>query len=126
VSAITIVIVDDHPVVRAGLRALLEREPDFAIVAEACSGLEAIDVVRRLEPRVVLMDYAMPGMDGPTATRAIVRTAPHSDVVLLVTLETAIEIERGRTAGAAFVVRKDASRAEIVRVVRAARLSSRR
>ena len=116
---ISIVIVDDHPVVRAGLRALLERERDFTIVAEASSAAEAIDVVRRLEPRVVLMDYSLPTMDGPTATRAIARLVPSARVVLLATLETAAEIQRGLTTGA-LVARKDASRSEIIRAVREA------
>jgi DNA-binding NarL/FixJ family response regulator len=118
-AAITILIVDDHPVVRAGLRALLDRD-GLHVVAEASSGEEAIDVACRLAPDVVLMDYGMRGMDGVSATRALLRRVPSARVILLVTLETEREIARGLSSGAVSVVTKDVSPKEMIAAVRAA------
>ena len=120
-GAITILIVDDHPVVRAGLRLLLSRARErFTIVGEASSGAEAVALARRLLPDVVLMDYAMPGLDGAQATRELRRQVPSSRVVLLVTFETEAEIARGLAAGAAGVVAKDVAPSDLVGLVRRA------
>jgi DNA-binding NarL/FixJ family response regulator len=75
---IRILLADDHPIVRDGLRAVLSAEPDFAVVGECGSGDEAVRLATRLRPDLVLMDLRMPGLDGVAATRAIVAAPPHS------------------------------------------------
>ncbi|EXG81728.1 response regulator [Cryptosporangium arvum] len=117
---ITVLLVDDHPVVRDGLRGMLDAEPDLEVVGEAGSGPEAVVLARTLRPDVVLMDLRMPGGDGATATgriRAEVRTA---HVVVLTTYDTDADILRAVDAGAAGYLLKDASRAELTAAVRAA------
>ncbi|GAA0224496.1 response regulator transcription factor [Cryptosporangium japonicum] len=117
---ITVLLVDDHPVVRDGLRGMLDAEPDLEVVGEAGSGPEAVVLARALRPDVVLMDLRMPGGDGATATgriRAEVRTA---HVVVLTTYDTDADILRAVDAGAAGYLLKDASRAELTAAVRAA------
>ena len=116
-AAITILIADDHPVVRAGLRALLDRD-GLVIVGEASSGEEAIAIATELEPRVVLMDLTMRGMDGASATRALLRLHPSVRVILLVTFETEREIARGLAAGAITAIPKDGAASELVRAIR--------
>jgi len=81
--AITILLVDDHPLFRKGLRLLLEEQEDFRIVGEAGDGREAIDRVRTLSPDVVIMDISMPDFDGIDATRKIVAEVPSAKVVAL-------------------------------------------
>ena len=73
---ITILLVDDHPVVRHGLRGMLEAESDLQVVGEASSGAESIDLTVALQPDIVLMDLRMPGLDGVTATTRIRSAAP--------------------------------------------------
>ena len=117
---IRILLVDDHPVVRDGLRGMLAAEPDLEVVGEAGSGPEAVVLARTLRPDVVLMDLRMPGGDGATATgriRAEVRTA---HVVVLTTYDTDADILRAVEAGAAGYLLKDASRAELTAAIRAA------
>ncbi len=111
-DAIEILIVDDHPVVRAGLRALLDGD-GLVITGEASSGEEALAIAVRSKPHVVLMDFSMRGMDGPSATRALLRLVPKTRVVLLLTFETERDIVRGRAAGAVATIAKDAPRAEL-------------
>ncbi|WP_018682586.1 response regulator [Actinokineospora enzanensis] len=117
---ITIVLVDDHPVVREGLRGMLEAEADLTVVGEAGSGDEAVAVVRSLRPDVVLMDLRMPGLDGVGATERIVAERGPSRVVVLTTYETDSDILRAVEAGAAGYLLKDASRTELAGAVRAA------
>lgn len=81
--ATTILLVDDHPLFRKGLRLLLEEEEDFRIVGEAGDGQEAVDRVRTLSPNVVIMDITMPDFDGIDATRKIVSEDPSAKVVAL-------------------------------------------
>jgi DNA-binding NarL/FixJ family response regulator len=117
---ITVMLVDDHPVVRDGLRGMLAAEPDLEVVGEAGSGAEAVAMARSLRPDVILMDLRMPGGDGATATgliRAEVRT---THVVVLTTYDTDADILRAVDAGAAGYLLKDASRAELTAAVRAA------
>ncbi|MEP6798994.1 MAG: response regulator transcription factor [Lapillicoccus sp.] len=117
---IRIVLCDDHPVVRAGFRALLENEPDLEVVAEATSGPEGVDAVEQLRPDVVLMDLRMPGGDGVDATRAIRAGTSNTAVVVVTTYETDADIIRAVEAGALGYLLKDTPPDELVRAVRAA------
>ncbi len=117
---ISVLLVDDHPVVREGLRGMLEAEPDLTVVGEAGSGDEAVAVNLARAPDVVLMDLRMPGLDGVGATRRILADTPDRRVVVLTTYETDADILRAVEAGAAGYLLKDASRAELAGAIRAA------
>ncbi|SEP28165.1 response regulator [Amycolatopsis saalfeldensis] len=117
---ITIMLVDDHPVVREGLRGMLEAEADLTVVGEAGSGAEAVALDRVKQPDVVLMDLRMPGLDGVGAIREILEETPARRIVVLTTYETDADILRAVEAGAAGYLLKDASRAELAGAIRAA------
>ncbi|RIH83803.1 response regulator [Calidithermus roseus] len=116
-SRIRILIVDDHPVVRAGLAGLLSSQPDFEVVGEAGNGQEALNMLERLDPDVVLMDLRMPGMDGVTAIRRM-RSQSKSQVLVLTTFDTDAEIVQAVEAGATGYLLKDVPREELFRAVR--------
>jgi DNA-binding NarL/FixJ family response regulator len=80
---IRVLLVDDHHLVRRGFRRMLEDEPDIAIVGEAGDGLEAIDKARELMPAVIVMDFALPGMNGAAAARQILKAAPQTAILML-------------------------------------------
>ena len=80
---IQVVIADDHPILRDGLRKLLEAEHDFAVVGEAFNGHEALEVTRRVEPNILLLDLAMPGLPGLEVLRALSGTSPTTKTILL-------------------------------------------
>lgn len=117
---ITILIVDDHPVVRTGLRGMLADQEEFSIVGEAADGAEAVELAHQLRPDVILMDLRMPGMDGVAATRQITTTRPGSQVLILTTYDTDTDIVTAIEAGATGYLLKDAPRAELFSAVRAA------
>ncbi|MEH1016980.1 response regulator transcription factor [Micromonospora sp. CPCC 206060] len=117
---ITVLLVDDHPVVRDGLRGMLNSEPDITVVGEAGSGLEAVAMARALRPEVILMDLRMPGMDGADATGLILGESRASKVVVVTTYETDSDILRAVEAGASGYLLKDATRTELTNAVRAA------
>jgi DNA-binding NarL/FixJ family response regulator len=83
VSTLGIVIVDDHSVVRRGVRALLESQPGWVVLAEAETGREAVEVVKRLQPDIVVIDLSLPGLNGLDATRQIVKESPRTEVLVL-------------------------------------------
>lgn len=113
-----LLIVDDHPVFRFGLKALLEEEPDFEVVAEASSGEEAIRLARELDPDVVLMDITMARMNGIEATREIVRENASAGV-LIVTMVEDSSIFAALRAGARGYILKGAEAMETLRAIRA-------
>jgi DNA-binding NarL/FixJ family response regulator len=117
---ITVLLVDDHPVVRDGLRAMLDSEPDITVVGEAGSGLEGVAMARGLRPDVILMDLRMPGMDGADATGLILAESRASTVLVVTTYETDSDILRAVEAGASGYLLKDATRTELTAAVRAA------
>jgi DNA-binding NarL/FixJ family response regulator len=117
---IRVQLVDDHPVVRAGLAGILQGEPDIEVVGEAASADEAVTVARSTRPDVVLMDLRMPGGDGVTATVQVLAAVPGARVVVLTPYESDTDILRAVEAGAAGYLLKDASRAELVSAIRAA------
>ncbi len=113
-------IVDDHPVVRQGLRGMLESDPGVDVVGEAGSGDEAVVRSRELRPDVILMDLRMPSGDGVDATRRILAERPESRVIVLTTYETDQDIVRAVEAGAAGYLLKDISRADLLAAVASA------
>ena len=117
---IRVVIADDHPVVRAGLRGMLETESDIEVVAEATNGREAVSLVGRLEPEVVLMDLQMPEFDGVAATQQIRDHHPDTNVLVLTTFDTDADITRAISAGATGYLLKDAPRQDLFQAIRAA------
>jgi DNA-binding NarL/FixJ family response regulator len=119
VEAIKILIVDDHPVVREGIGAMLRREPDFKIVGEATNGLEAVEKSRELNPDVVLMDLRMPEMDGVEAITHIKSEQPDIRFIILTTFSDDEYIFRGIAAGARAYLLKDAPRDELFKAIRA-------
>jgi len=117
-APITIVIADDHPVVREGLAALIRRQPDMALVGEAADGREALDLCLAQPPDVVVMDLRMPVMDGVAATEAIRRSSPRTRVLVLSTYDGEEGIYQALRAGAKGYLLKDAFREELVTAIR--------
>jgi DNA-binding NarL/FixJ family response regulator len=117
---IRILLVDDHPVVRHGLRGMLEAEPDLTVIGEASSGPAGVDLATAERPDIVLMDLRMPGGDGVAATERITALVPGTRVVVLTTYETDRDILRAIEAGACGYLLKDAAPAELAEAVRAA------
>lgn len=117
--SIRLLVVDDHPVVRAGIVGLLAGEPDLEVVGEAADGAQACDLAAALRPDVVLMDLRMPVMDGTTATERILAATPTVRVVVLTTYETDADILRAVEAGATGYLLKDTPRDDLVAAVRA-------
>ncbi len=116
---IRVLLADDHPVVRAGLRGMLDAEPDIEVTAEAGSGPEAVAVAARGGADVILMDLRMPGGDGVRATEQIT-AAGGPRVVVLTTYDTDADILRAVEAGAVGYLLKDATKQELADAVRAA------
>ena len=105
---ITVLLVDDQPAVRAGLKMRLALEPDLCVVGEAGNGLEAVSMARKLEPDVVLMDIEMPGIDGIAATSTLRASSPCPAVVMLTLYDSQDMRQRALDAGAnAFVGKQD-------------------
>ncbi len=116
---IRVLIADDHTLVREGLRALLEGQGDFEVIAEASNGREAVERAIQLRPDVVLMDIGMPELDGLAATRQIVRTRPGIRILVLTVHETEDYFFRVLEVGAHGFLVKDAASTELVAAVRA-------
>lgn len=117
-----LLVVDDHPVVRMGLVAMLSEHADFEVVGEAADGAEAVLLAARLAPDVVLMDLRMPVMDGPEATARMLATSPAPAVLVLTTYDTDADIVRAVEAGANGYLLKDAPRETLADAIwRAAR-----
>ena len=119
-APVRVLIADDHPVVREGLRGMLAAEPGITVIGEAGSGDEAVTMARLHRPDVVLMDLRMPGGDGVLATAGILAIAPSSRVVVLTTYDTDADIVRAVEAGATGYLLKDTPRPDLVSAIRAA------
>ncbi|WP_152364311.1 response regulator [Microlunatus speluncae] len=117
---IRLLIVDDHPIVREGLRAAFSGEPDFVVVGEAGDGDEAVTLAGTLTPDVVLMDLRMPKIDGVTAIRRLAETAPRLPILVLTTFDADTDVLPAVEAGAVGYLLKDAPTAELLEAVRAA------
>jgi DNA-binding NarL/FixJ family response regulator len=117
---IRLLVADDHPVVRDGLRAMLATQPDMELVGEAATGIEAVERARALRPDVVLMDLQMPKLDGPAAIATLRQQAPEVRVLVLTTFGTDADITRAVDAGATGYLLKDAPREQLFGAIRAA------
>jgi two-component system, NarL family, response regulator LiaR len=118
--AVRVLITDDHKVVRRGLRGFLELEPDLEVVGEAENGEEAVDMARRLEPDVVLMDLLMPVMDGIEATRVIRSELPEVEVVALTSVLEDASVTGAVRSGAIGYLLKTTDADELCEAIRAA------
>lgn len=119
-DGLRVLLVDDHPVVRAGLAGMLSAEVDLIVVGEAGDGEEAVAMAERLAPDVVLMDLRMPRLDGASATERIIESCPDTRVLVLTTYDTDADIIRAVEAGATGYLLKDTPRADLADAVRAA------
>jgi DNA-binding NarL/FixJ family response regulator len=119
-EVVRVLIADDHPVVRSGIRGMLASDPEFDVVGEAADGAEAVALALRDRPDVVLMDLRMPDLDGASATAEIRAKRPDTQVLVLTTYDTDADIVRAIEAGAIGYLLKDVPHEEIGRAVRAA------
>jgi DNA-binding NarL/FixJ family response regulator len=117
---VRVLIVDDHPVVRDGLRSMLQAQPDLEVVADVANGHQALAAVARHSPDVVLMDLRMPALDGVQATRRLRAEHPGVHVLVLTTYDTDADILHAIEAGATGYLLKDAPREALFEAVRAA------
>lgn len=115
---ISVLCVDDHPIVREGLLAVIAHEPDMAVVGEAGNGETAIATYRKLKPDVVLMDLRMPGMGGVEAVVRLRDEFPAARIIILTTYEGDEDIHRALEAGAQAYLLKDMVRKEVVQTIR--------
>ena len=119
-APLRLIVVDDHPVVRDGLRGMLASDPGFEVVGEAGDGAAALDLVERERPDVVLLDLRMPVLDGVSTIRALAERKATSKVLVLTTYDTDEDVLAAVEAGATGYLLKDVPRDELFRAVRAA------
>lgn len=118
-AEIRIVVADDHYVVRMGLVALVETEPDLQVVGEAADGAQAVELYRKLKPDLVLMDLRMPVKDGISATREIRDQFPTARILMLTTYDGDDDIHKALSAGANGYLLKNATRESLIPALRA-------
>jgi two-component system response regulator NreC len=117
---LSVFLVDDHEVVRHGIRSVLEADADFRVLGEAADGLEAVRLVERLRPDVLVLDLVMPGLNGLDTLRILRRRSPETKVVVLSMYDTVDFVSEALRCGAVGYVRKGGRGGEIVEAVRAA------
>src|SRR5258707_12584356 len=125
-APIRILSVDDHPLLREGVTALLATQPDMALVAEACNGREAIEQFRKHRPDVTLMDLQMPDMNGIDAMIAIRNEFPDARFVILTTYAGDVQISRALKAGARAYLLKSLLRKDLLDTIRAVHAGQKR
>src|SRR5437899_9311737 len=118
-KAITVLLVDDHQLVRKGFRRILEDDPDIQVIGEAGSGVDAIQMAEQFSPRVVVMDMAMPGLDGVQATREILKKAPTTAILILSMYAESNYIRNAFEAGAKGYLLKNAIEVDLTGAVKA-------
>lgn len=116
---ISVLLADDHAVVRDGLRALLDAEPDLHVEGTAADGREAVHLARQLHPGVVILDIAMPGLNGLSAARQILESCPGTQVIMLTMHATDAHVQEALRIGARGYLLKAAAGAEVAHAVRA-------
>ena len=114
---ITLLLADDHPIVRQGLRHLLEGEPDFRIVGEAGDGIEALQLVERLKPNILIVDMMMPGLNGLEVLRQIKRISPATRTIVLSMQSADAYVIEAQKNGAAGYILKETGPSELVNAV---------
>ncbi|MEU4545597.1 response regulator transcription factor [Nonomuraea dietziae] len=119
-SPIRLLIADDHPIVRDGIRGMFTGDPRFEVLGEAGDGAQAVELARALRPDVILMDLRMPRMDGVSAIKELVRLGIAARVLVLTTYDTDSDVLPAIEAGATGYLLKDALREELMRAVEAA------
>jgi DNA-binding NarL/FixJ family response regulator len=123
---IRVMVVDDHPLFREGLAALLQEEPEVALVAEAADGREAVERFRTVRPDVTLMDLQMSGLDGIESIRLIRREFPEARFVVLTTYSRDVQVLRALRAGAAGYLVKSTLRKDLLNTIRTVHLGGQR
>ena len=118
---VRILIAEDQALVRRGTAVLLSMEPDMEVVGQACDGIEAVEMAKRLAPEIVLMDLHMPRQGGVAATREITRTLPGTQVLVLTTLDDDETVFEAVRAGAHGYLLKDVTEQELLETIRALR-----
>ena len=118
-NKIRMIIIDDHPVVREGLRGMLTSQPDFDVVGDAADGVDGVELIATLQPDVALMDLRMPRLDGVGAIEAIRRRGLAARVLVLTTFDSDADIVRAIQAGATGYLLKDSPREDLFRAIRA-------
>jgi two-component system, NarL family, response regulator NreC len=116
----TVMLADDHQIVRQGLRAILNAVPEFQLVGEASDGLEAVRLAERLRPDVLVLDLSMPGLDGLEVARQVTKRPPRPRVVVLSMYSDEAYVHKALQAGATAYVLKDAGAEQLVQAIRAA------
>jgi DNA-binding NarL/FixJ family response regulator len=117
-SRTTVVLADDHPIVRQGLRTLLEAEGDFAVIGEEADGLKVVELVERLRPNVLLLDVRLPGLNGLEITRQMVQRALPTRIVILSMHANETYVLEALRHGAAGYILKDATPTEMLKAIR--------
>ncbi|MEW9533841.1 response regulator [Microbispora sp. NPDC049125] len=117
---IRLLIADDHPIVRDGIRGMFAGAPDFVVLGEAGDGAQAVELARALNPDVILMDLRMPRMDGVTAIKELARLEITARVLVLTTYDTDKDVLPAIEAGATGYLLKDTQRDDLIRAVRTA------
>jgi len=118
-DTVRVLIADDHPLFREGMRGRLDRVADIAVVGEAASGDEAVELAHKLEPDIILMDIKMPGLNGIEATREILRASPRVGVLVLTMFEDDDSVFAAMRAGARGYLLKDSGGEGVVHAIRA-------
>src|SRR4030065_1399907 len=116
--AIRVFLVDDHAIIRDGLRLILESQADITVVGEASDGRQAVREVRKVCPDIVIMDIVMPELNGIDATMQIIETCPSTNVIILSVLDTAEYILEALKAGAKAYILKESAGEEVVKAIR--------
>jgi DNA-binding NarL/FixJ family response regulator len=117
-EALTILIVDDHPLFRQGVRATLDKEVDFAVVGEAADGQQAIQLAEELSPNIVLIDIGLPGLNGLEVARVIKRRQPQVSLIILTVYEDDEQLFSAIKAGASAYTTKDLQPTKLVQMIR--------
>lgn len=118
--ALTIVLADDHQIVRQGLRAILQTEPDFELVGEAAEGRETVRLVEHLQPDVLVLDLMMPGLNGLEVARQLSQRVPRTHIVILSMHSNLAYVVEAMTVGVLGYVLKESSVKELIQAIRSA------